>query len=75
MNPMKLRVNIVENAGGQEEKETHDFGHVLRLVILKFNMQTVLNSDLHLDCIICVWGHAVGVHPEIAFLHDLAYPP
>jgi hypothetical protein len=45
--------------------------HVLGLVILKFYMQAILDTDFHLDGIIDIRGHAIGVHPKFFILHDI----
>lgn len=51
----------------QEIDFAHD--HVLevvpRLVVLKLDMQTVLDADLHLDRVVAVRGHHVRVHPDV----------
>ena len=48
--------------------------NVLGFVVLKFDVQTIFNSDLHLDRIVDVRGHTEGMDPEIPFLHDLGQP-
>jgi hypothetical protein len=45
--------------------------NVLRLVILKLYMQAILDTDFHLNGIIDIRGHAIGVHPKLFILHDI----
>ncbi len=49
-------------------------GDVLGLVILKLDMQAILDTDFHLDGVVRVWWHAIRVHPDITFLDDVREP-
>ena len=36
-------------------------------------MQTVLDTNLHLDRVVAIGGHAVGMHPEVFLLGYVCY--
>jgi hypothetical protein len=38
-------------------------------------MQTVFNTDFHLDGVVAVWGHTVGVHPDVFLFGYVRYAP
>ncbi len=48
---------------------------LLRFVVLEFDVQTILDADLHLDRVVAVWWHAERVHPDIPFLHHICHAP
>ena len=49
--------------------------NALRLVVLELYVQTVFNSDLHLDGIVALRRHAERVYPQVLLLHNICYPP
>jgi hypothetical protein len=48
---------------------------LLGLVVFKLDVKAVFDADLHLDCVVGIWGHAVGVYPDVALLDDVGEPP
>ena len=50
-----------------------EHGDSLRLVILEFDVQAVLDPDFHLDRVIAIWRHSERVHPYVGFLRDIRY--
>lgn len=48
---------------------------VLRLGILKLDMQTILYTNIHLDRAVVFRRHAVGIHPEIFLADDVGHAP
>ena len=46
---------------------------VLGLVVLELDMQAVLDTDLHLDGVVAIWGHSERVYPDIFLLRDVRY--
>lgn len=47
---------------------------VFRLGVLKLDMQTILDTDIHLNRAVVLWRHAIGINPEILFAHDVGHP-
>lgn len=56
----------LSSKGGDGERRR---GNALGLVVLKLDMQTVLNPNFHLDRIVRIRRHPVGMYPEV-FLFD-----
>ena len=48
---------------------------LLRFVVFEFDVQTILNANLHLDRVVAVWWHAERVHPDVLFLHYICHAP
>ena len=49
--------------------------NVLGLVVLEFDMETILDTDFHLDSVVRVWRHAIRVYPNIPLLDHICQPP
>lgn len=41
------------------------------LVVLKLDMKTVFNTDLHLDRVVTISRHDIGMNPDILFLDNI----
>ena len=54
--------------------EREKLSNVLRLVVLEFNVQAILNTDLHLDRVIAIWRHAVRMYPKVLLLDHFRHP-
>ena len=48
---------------------------VLALTILKLNVQTVLNPDIHLDATVRLGRYSVAVDPDLFLAHDVGHAP
>ena len=48
---------------------------LLRFVVFEFDVQTILNANLHLDRVVAVWWHAERVHPDVFLLHYVCHAP
>ncbi len=48
---------------------------VLALRVLKLNVQTVLDADVHLDGAVALGRHAVRVHPQVLLAHHVRHAP
>lgn len=46
---------------------------VLALAVFELNVQTILNTNVHLDDAVGLWWHAVRVDPEILFAHNILH--
>ena len=57
---------------GRDRRVRQSFS--LGFVIFEFNVQTVFDSDLHLDGVVDVWWHAIRMDPNVLFLNDLCHP-
>lgn len=61
----------------QEVYPTNDdvFEVVFRFRVLKFNMQAILDSNIHLDRVVSFRRHPIRIHPDVLFTDDVRYPP
>ena len=48
---------------------------LLGFVVFEFDVQTILDADLHLDRVVAIWRHAERVHPDVFFLHYICHAP
>lgn len=62
---------VSTGCSGREREERHD---VLCFIILKLDMQTILDPNLHLDRHIRIRRHPIAVYPDFTFLYDVAHP-
>lgn len=46
---------------------------VFRLGVLKLDVQTILDTDVHLNRAVVLWRHAVGIDPKILLAHDVGH--
>ena len=46
---------------------------VLRFVVLEFYVETIFDTDLHLNGVVAVWWHAEGMHPDIFLFVDIRH--
>jgi hypothetical protein len=58
---------------GEKEKEKGK-GNLLCFIILKLDMQTILNPDLHLYRHIRIRRHPITMNPNLPLLDDIAHP-
>lgn len=49
--------------------------HLPGFVVFKLNVETVFYADLHLDAVVGLWGHFVGMNPELLLLNEVRQPP
>ena len=59
---------FVEILGLRVVPERGELLNILGLVVLEFNVQAILNTDLHLDRVIAIWRHAVRMYPKVLLL-------
>lgn len=45
--------------------------YLLGLVVLKFNVQAVLNTDFHFDRVVDIRWHPIRVDPDILFMNEI----
>lgn len=61
----------------QEINSTNN--HILEMIfgfgVFEFDMQAVLDTNIHLDRAVVFWGHAVRVNPEILLTDDIRHAP
>lgn len=48
---------------------------VLRLVVLEFNVETVLDTDFHLNGVVAIRWHPERMYPNIFLLVHVRHPP
>ena len=54
--------------------DTDSLEVVFRFGILKLNVQTIRDTNIHLDRAVVLWRHAVGIDPEILLAYDIGHP-
>jgi len=53
---------------------TTNSSNSLRFIILKFDMQTILNPNFHFYTSIRIRWHTIRMYPYFPLLYDLSYP-
>lgn len=48
-----------------------NLGYILGFVVLEFDMETIFDTDFHLDRIVGVWWHAIRVDPDISLFYHV----
>jgi len=48
---------------------------VLALAVLELNVQTILNTNIHLDHTVRLRRHAIAINPEVLFTNNIRHAP
>ena len=76
--PDDAQLHMLDLQPDEQEINAAD-DHVLevvpRLAVLEFNVQAVLDTDVHFDDAVGLWGHAVAVHPQVFFADRVGHAP
>ena len=48
---------------------------LLGFVVFEFDVQAILDANLHLDRVVAIWRHAERVHPDVLFLDYICHAP
>ena len=59
----------VEVAGGVSVEVVEEEEDVLGFVVFEFDVQAIFDTDFHLDGIIAVGRHSIGVYPKVFLFH------